>query len=422
LFVFSSDRMAAALDGFRAFVARLPVSSEIFYSYKTNYLPALCQQLADAGIGAEVTSAVEWALATRYQEPTRIVVNGIGKCAGGLLRQIVANPDQVPRLVNLETDTEVDLVTRRPGNIRPLPVGLRITVPEISGERGRDPSEHWRRGVSKFGWPVDGDAVVSVARRLAAVQSVDLQGLHVHFGSQLVSPRRYDTVLRRIGQLLQRLHRAGITVTTLDLGGGLASGWVDKRRTGPLFDLLAATGLPVPAATQRIADLDAIVAVIARHAPDLTRLGIDRLVFEPGRFLAEPSMLAIARVLGLRRDGDRSHAVVDIGTNVLRCWRGGESRPVVFDLAGDGPDESVELVGPSCHRSDTFGAVTAPGRLVAGGLVCFDAVGAYTHGDWVANAWPRPAVYSDSGTLLWAAQSGDDLLRPANVAGVGHVG
>ncbi|MFC5253433.1 diaminopimelate decarboxylase family protein [Streptomyces nigrescens] len=404
-YIFSQDRLSSALQRFRQFTSSLPFPTETYYSYKTNYLPALCDQIAEARVGSEITSPAEWAAARRRHAPDRIVVNGIGKCADGLLQSIVDEVASAPRLVNLETDTEIGIVARRDQEAQPLPIGLRVTIPSVSGELGRDPSEHWKRGVTKFGWSCDGDAILAAARTLAGNRAVRLEALHVHFGSQLVSAARYDVVLSKLCNLLRRLSSAGVTVNTLDLGGGLASGWVTKRRTGPLFDLVKVLGLPTPRSQQKAPDLVGITTVVHKHAARLSSLGVTRLIFEPGRYLAEPAMVAVAKVIAVRRDGTRRHAVVDLGTNGLHCWRSNETRPIAFDLAGKGGAEMMKLVGPLCHRSDSFGTVTTPGRLQAGDLVCFDAVGAYSLGDWVANAWPRPPVFSEDGHLLWAPPS-----------------
>jgi diaminopimelate decarboxylase len=382
LFVFAPARTAEALRTFRQLADRIPLGTEIFYSYKTNYLPALCEWLADAGVGAEVTSPVEWDLARRYHRPERIIVNGLGKCADGLLPRIVQDADTSPRLVNLETDTEVDLVTRRPGRSVPLQVGLRVGLPEFAEQRGADPSQRWGHRMDKFGWNADGEPVVQAAKLLAAAgPAIDLTALHIHATSQLVSATRFAATLARICGLLTRLRRVGVTISTLDLGGGIASGWVGKTRTGPLFDLAAAAGLRLPLRPQQMPDLDGIGDALNRYHERFTDLGVTTLLFEPGRYLAEPSMVAVAEVIAVRRDGHRTHAVLNIGTNVLKCWRPSEIRPVTIRTDPAGTPERVELVGPLCHRSDTFGSVLAPAPVRVGDLVCFDAVGAYTLGD-----------------------------------------
>lgn len=412
LFVYSRDRPAGAASKLDGFVKALPFPAEAYFSYKTNYLPELCRHAASLGLGAEVTSPIEWDLASTMHAPGRIIVNGIGKLADDLLPRLLRGAP--PRLINIETDTEIETILGSEQGAS-VPVGLRVCIPRLSGERGLDPSEHWQRGTSKFGWTANGAAVIVAARSLAANPRLRLEALHLHLGSQVVSPRFYDTALREVCRLLERVRAVGVTtVNTLDIGGGLASGWVGKRRRGPLFQTLRAAGLPSPAREQREPDLDGIAAVFHRHAGRMRSLGIERLVLEPGRLIAEPAMVAVTKVLAVRRDGARSHVIVDIGTNALHCWRGNERRNIVFEDAGDRPQHMVEVSGPLCHRSDTFGRVSAPPDLAPGALVCLDAVGAYSLGDWIANAWARPAVVDTSGNVLWAGQDPAEFFEPAS--------
>lgn len=401
LYCFSGARVEQALRCWRRFTASLALPADTFYSVKTNYLPQLLGQLKGSGIGAEVTSPREWQLARDIHPASAIIVNGVGK-AGGLLQTVLA-AEAPPRLINVETDTEVDILSAAAPR-QPVSVGVRVRVPGVSGQNGSDPTECWLRGADKFGWPTDSDAIISVAKRLATAPGIDLEAVHLHLGGQIVAADIYDRALDGLCELLARLDDAGINIRTLDLGGGLASGWVAKRRTGPLADLAIAAGLHVETTVQQEPDLPAIAAVTADHARLLRAHGVQRILLEPGRMLAEPAMLAVAAVIATRREDGRDLAVVDIGTNALHCWRGNETRPLRFADLADASPRRYDLVGPLCHRSDRFGTVDVPGTLRPGSLVAFDAVGAYSLGDWIANAWDRPAVVDlDDGAVLWQA-------------------
>lgn len=389
LYCYDRDRLAGALAQFGEFTSFLALPADVYYSYKTNYLPALCGDLAAFGVGAEVTSAAEWRQARRLHAPGRIVVNGIGKCAGHL--SLVLGDAEPPALINLETDTEVEQVCASTMG-SPVPVGLRVRIAGLTGERGSDPTETIARGTPKFGWPADGDAVIAVAEKLAASPAVHLQALHLHLGGQLVSAETYRAALEGLCALADRLRARGIRISSIDLGGGLASGWVEKTRSGPLLRLNRVLGLNVPAQIQRGPDLTGIAAVINAFAPRLQRTGISQLIFEPGRFLAEPALMVVAKVIATRADDDGDLAVINAGVNLLHCWRSDERRPIEFARIEPGPQTAYRLVGPLCHRDDQFGTVRVPGRLRPGSLVCLDAIGAYSFGDWVANAWSRPAV------------------------------
>lgn len=410
LYGLCTTRVDAAVRRWNRFVEALPLPVESYYSVKTNYLPQVLWQLKTAGIGAEVTSPREWRLARGLHEPSAIVVNGIGK-AGGLLHEVLSG--STPRLVNIETDTEIDIVTSAVSD-QPVPVGLRVRIPTLTGQNGSDPSESWARGTGKFGWPANSETAIAAARRLAEAPGADLEALHLHLGGQIVTADVYERALSALSALLERLNGAGIRIRTLDLGGGLASGWVAKRRTGPLAALAEAAGLPVDVVVQQEPDLAGIASVFHEYAALLRAYGIERLLLEPGRFLAEPSMTAVATVIAVRHEDGRDVAVVDIGTNALHCWRADETRPLYFDGYAPGEPRRYVLVGPLCHRGDTFGTVEVPGTLKPGALVAFGAVGAYSLGDWIANAWDRPSVVDIAdGAILWPAAAPSDIFASA---------
>ncbi|OLE22057.1 MAG: hypothetical protein AUG49_20280 [Catenulispora sp. 13_1_20CM_3_70_7] len=103
--------------------------------------------------------------------------------------------------------------------------------------------------------------------------------------------------------------------------------------------------------------------------------------------------------------------MVDIGTNALHCWRGNETRPLHYDKLADANPHRYDLYGPLCHRDDRFGTIEAPGALQPGSLIAFDAVGAYSLGDWIANAWDRPAVIDlDDGAILCPAAAPSEIF------------
>ncbi|XVS65995.1 diaminopimelate decarboxylase family protein [Actinosynnema sp. CA-299493] len=411
----SNSRLGDSIGRFRKFTASLSFPVEAYYSFKTNYLPALCKEVVRHGFGAEVTSVLEWELARKLVSASSIVVNGIGKQAG-LLEQVLQG--DAPRLINVETDTEVDRLCRHNANAEILRVGVRVHVPGVTGEEGSDPTEHLGKNPAKFGWSATGRQIVEVMVRLSQAKNVTVEALHMHLGGQLVSAQIFRRSLAQICELLKELYHRGVRVSTLDIGGGLASGFVEKRRRGPLYELASRLGVPLEPEVQSSADLDGIAGVFRDYAHTLRGLGIMRLVAEPGRFIAEPAMLAVTRVVSIRHDDNSSCAVLDIGTNALACSRSDEKRRIVLDLnKASGMEVTYDLVGPLCHRGDTFGRITAPANLEPGTLVCIDAVGAYAFGDWVANTWLRPPVFMDDGREVWRRQFPAEFW--AGAAGVG---
>lgn len=412
LFLFCGSRLAAAAARFQAFMASIDFPVRASYSYKTNYLPALCNALHDFGFDAEITSTLEWNLATQLVDADGITVNGLGKTRS-LIREVGLHP---PRIINVETDSEIDVLEAEVRDRESLRVGIRVCFSDIR-QTGSDPSEELStmRRSSKFGWELAGDAFLKAVARAVHSPVLDFSALQFHLGGQIVSADLYLTALDR---LLDVIEVHSLAVGTVSLGGGLASGWVAKRRRGPLFDLMTALGAEPAAEPQREPELEELARGLRERRIRLGATGVTELAFEPGRILAEPAMMLVAQVLSRRIDGERIHVVLDAGVNMLPACRSDEERPVVFEHDVDSQRGVLgELVGPLCHRGDRLGgSVPLPADVKVGSLVCIDAVGAYTFSDWVANAWLRPGVLDiHSEEWLWAPQTEESFWSGARI-------
>src|SRR6185369_14768512 len=82
-------------------------STQIAYSYKTNYAPAICRRVDSLGGHAEVVSEMEYALARRVGvRPAMIVYNGPWKSGPSILEALTSGS-----IVNLDSDRDVSLLS-----------------------------------------------------------------------------------------------------------------------------------------------------------------------------------------------------------------------------------------------------------------------------------------------------------------------
>ena len=96
------------------------------YSYKTNYIPYLCQIVKTKGGYAEVVSRLEYELALKIgQDPKKIIFNGPVKCFDDI--ELALDNDSI---VNLDSNPEIEHVNRYAQNNpkRQIKVGLRINM------------------------------------------------------------------------------------------------------------------------------------------------------------------------------------------------------------------------------------------------------------------------------------------------------
>lgn len=356
-------RFQAAFAGDRALIC---------YAVKANHNLAVIRTLAAAGAGADIVSAGEMHRAQAAGvPPARIVFSGVGKSRDEMAAALDARIGQF----NVESLPELVLLGELAASRRVrAPVALRINPDVIAGTHDKISTG---RRQDKFGIPYDQAAeAFATAGRLAGIELV---GLHLHIGSQILSLAPFEAAYRRALDLVSELRGAGFPIRRLDLGGGLG----------------------VPYRGEPGLDLEAYAAMVR----SLVRGHDLELVFEPGRYLVAEAGVLLARVLYLKSGGVRPCIVLDAGMNNL-------IRPALYDAhhaimplrepePGD-RDQLVDVVGPICETGDVFARERALAPLAANDLVAFGTAGAY-----------GAVMASDYNARPWAAEV---LVRGADFA------
>jgi diaminopimelate decarboxylase len=232
---------------------------------------------------------------------------------------------------------------------RVAPVAIRVN-PDVDAHTHAKISTG-RKG-DKFGIDFDeAVAAYSLARELPGIEPV---GLAVHIGSQLVDLEPYRRAFARVAELVLELRARGLSVDRIDLGGGIG---IRYRSEQP----------PEPASYARL----------VREV--FGSLGL-ALAFEPGRMLAGPAGLLVARVVYVKQGVAKRFVIVDAAMNDL-------IRPALYDAWHDiqpvrrpAPDIVLfpaDVVGPVCEPGDTFAVDRDLPPIAEGDLVAFTAAGAY---------------------------------------------
>jgi diaminopimelate decarboxylase len=381
LYVYSAAMLRARYREIDAAFGRYPHA--IHYALKANSTLAIARLLRELGSAADANSIWEIEVARKAGfAPAAIVFTGVGKTLSELECAVALGV----KAINVESAGElarVEAVASATGRV--ARVAIRVN-PDIDAKSHPHISTGLK--VNKFGIPLD--VAADLFASLASRPSLKLVAVHVHIGSQITTLDPLRRAASTVARTSADLRRRGLPVEYVDVGGGL----------GVSYD-----GARVPSFS------DYVTAIVEEIRP--TGLPI---VVEPGRAIAAPTGVLLARVIDVKpRTSTSEFVVIDAGmTELLRPAMYGAFHRIEPLLASGGGDRHYEIVGPVCESSDVVGRDRVLPELRVGDLVAIRDAGAY--GSAMAsnyNRRPMPAeVLVDEGRwrVIRRRQTVDDML------------
>ena len=355
------------------------------YSVKANSNLEILKRLRALGAGADIVSQGELhrCLAAGFS-PSDVVFAGVGKTEV----EMEAALEVGILAFNVESAEELQALGRVAERLgRTAPVALRVN-PDIVADT---PHEYTRTGdgASKFGIPVD--RILDLYRWAADQPSLEVRGIDVHIGSQILDPEPYTRALAQVLDLAAEVRAEGIDLDFVDLGGGFGVGYEGE-------DGLSVEGL---------------AAIVV---PRVAETGL-RLILEPGRFIVGQAGILVTKVLYVKHSGSKTFVVTDGGmTELIRPshYQGFHRIEPVISRE-EAAREVVDVVGPICETGDFLARDRVLQMPAQGDLLAVQTAGAY--GFVMAsnyNSRRRPAEVVVNGaevTLARRRETFDDLLR-----------
>ncbi len=359
----------------------------VAYSVKAFPNVSVVRLLAGEGLGADASTLGELAYALRGGvDPRLIVLHGNNKsdeelraaADGGVGLVVVDALDDVPRASSAGIRRVLIRVTP----------GIDVdTHPSIeTGSTG-----------SKFGLPPD-QALEAI--RDAQETGLDVRGLHLHLGSQLLDTQAPRMGVEWLGGFAAEC-RAELawTPAVVDLGGGLGIPYLDGDRAPGIADFVG--------------------ALVARveHAWHLHDLPLPELIFEPGRSLVGRAGVTLYRVGVVKRSSEAiTYVSIDGGMsdNPRPQLYGARHAALLADRADAEPDGAYTVCGKHCESGDVLiERVELPGPR-RGDLLAVPGTGAYTLAMGSNyNGVPRPAavlIADGEAQLIRRRETVEDLL------------
>lgn len=367
LFVLSERQIRRNMrNAARIFRTRYP-KVQFAWSYKTNYLDAVCQIFHQEGSWAEVVSGFEYEKALKNGVPGHhIIFNGPDKTDEQLLQASRNNS-----LIHIDHYDELYSLIRLSEEHQLKPrVAIRINM-----DTGIYPK--WDR----FGFNFENGQAWNALTRILNSAHLELVGLHCHIGTFMLSPSAYATAARNLCELAWSVNeRFGKMVEYIDLGGGFPSTNTLKGAYLPGTDT-------VPSIDQFA---DAITDVILGYGFRPEQLPL--LILESGRALIDDAGYLLGTVLATKRLSDgRRATILDFGINSLFTSFWYEHKVSPAQEHGQQTEETV-LYGPLCMNIDVVRENILMPLLEKGNQVVVHQVGAYNMTQWMQFITLRPAI------------------------------
>lgn len=364
--------------------ALLGSEHRVCYAVKANSSLAVLQVLARLGAGFDIVSGGELARVLKAGgNPLDVVFSGVGKTTAEIKQALVLGI----LCFNVESEAELARLNEIATTLRKrAPVALRVN-PDVDSKSHPYISTGLKE--NKFG--VDITEAGRLYRQARDMPGIEITGVACHIGSQLLDITPYMDALDRVLALVARLKEAGISLTHVDVGGGLGVPYRDETPPSP-------------------AELAAAVK------EKLAGSGLT-ILMEPGRAIAGNAGILLSRVEYLKPGSEKNFAVVDAAMNDLLRPSLYDAWHTILPVRETSPAAEArvyDVVGPVCESGDWLGRARTL-ALNPGDLIAIRTAGAYGFAmSSNYNTRPRAAEVMVDGRemhLIRARETLEDLTR-----------
>ena len=356
-----------------------PNAGTIYYAAKSFICTAVAQWIADIGIGIDVCTGGELAVALNGGiDPKKIEVHGNNKSVAEIDRAVSVGV----KTIVMDSLFEIERVAAaaKKHGVRQA-VMLRLTP-------GIEAHTHEKISTAhedvKFGFSIASGAAWTAVESVATHPELELLGVHCHIGSQIFGSEAHEIATDRlIGFMAKYRDAYKSELPELDLGGGFGIAYIDGDVTVEPSDVLPQIH-------------SAVKKACAQH-----NLAIPLVSLEPGRNIVGPTMFTLYEVGTVKDvviDGGkiRKYVSVDGGMsdNARTALYDAQYTAVIAQRNSAAPLALTRLVGKHCETGDIIiNEIQLPSDIAPGDLVATPATGAY--GRSMASNYnhvPRPPV------------------------------
>ena len=316
----------------------------ICFSVKSNSNVKIIKEIKNLDCGADVVSKGEMMKALKAGvNPKKIVFSGVGKTYSELEYAINKNV----LLINVESKSEL-LVIEKIGKIKKkkVNIGIRLnpntnakTLKQISTGRESD----------KFG--VAEKEFLKLVQYSKLSQFLKLKCLSVHIGSQILSHKPYEKMLKVVDKLIKKSNHL---FEFIDLGGGMGISYEknNKKLNFKIYNSLINKFL---------------------------KKNNCKIIFEPGRSIIGNAGILISKIIYIKKSKNKNFVILDAAMNdLMRPALYGAKHQIIPSIKNKKNLKKIfEFVGPICESTDRFLTTNKFQNLKEGDILIICDSGAY---------------------------------------------
>jgi len=325
--------MVANIDKlYKAFESKR-LDFNIYYSVKTNNAKQVLVTISQK-CSYEIVSAYEWELVKPFK-PMSIVLNGPSKSKD--LIQDILDSGVKTLYFNADNDTDFEILQPYKDKLgKKIKLGIRVYF---------NKEGVWNR----FGFDIDSEKL----KQYLSLYGKVLSGFHFHFSTNNFKLANYETILSKIGTLIEQLN---LNLEYIDIGGGLPG--ANEYMYQPLI-------------YEKLPEL-----VANSTAKNLS------IFSEVGRYVVANAFNLETQVVSIKQVADHEYDIA-VDTNILHfpCyWE--KKFSIDYQPEGESREKiptTVNIFGNSCMQVDKIAPnYLIPVQPIVGDKVVIENIGAYS--------------------------------------------
>ncbi|MCB0732444.1 MAG: diaminopimelate decarboxylase, partial [Ignavibacteriae bacterium] len=321
------------------------IPHKIYYACKANYNINVIKLFNDLGAGIDVNSAGEFYRSLKAGvNPKNLIFSGVGKTKDEI--ELVLENEL--KLIKAESYGEIELINniaKKLGKIAPIAIRVNPNV---------DPATHpyISTGLAENKFGIDETTAIEIFTKASKLENIQLLGIDMHIGSQITKIEPYIEAAEKLVKLAEELKAKGISLTHIDLGGGMGIKYLDEK----------------PFTAKEYAD--AVIPILKKTDCEI--------FIEPGRYLTANSGCLLSEVLYVKNNLDKNFIIADAAmTELLRpsIYKAYHHiQPVNISI---NEEFTADIVGPVCESGDFLGKHRKIKKVKPNDLLAVMSAGAY---------------------------------------------